>query len=169
MPRPASGTRSPRRHQQTHAVKNICDDALAHENSTLARNADEMQVCATSHHATLRKNRTHRAPMIGLFAGALVRVNTHSPLGKNFAQKAVCGRVAGLTRAKNARIGADRFAFRVRAWRPSAVCGGVFRVRFGLARRSAASSRRARRRALRSASDPLLQQIADRLRVGFAT
>jgi hypothetical protein len=169
VPRPAFGTRSPRTHRQAHAVKNICGDALARENSTLTRNADGMRVCAMSHHTTLRKNRTRCSPTIRVFAGALVRVNTHSPLAKNFAQKAVCGRVAGLTRTKNARIGADRFAFRVRAWRPSAVCRGVFRVRFGIVRRSAAPSRRARRRALGSASDPLLQQIADRLRVGFAT
>jgi hypothetical protein len=169
VPRPAFGTRSPRTHQQTHAVKQNCGDALARRYSSLTRNADETRVYATSHHATRRKNRTHRAPKIRIFAGALVRVNTHSPHGKNFAHKAVYGRVAGLTRTKNARIGADRFAFRVRAWRPSAVCRGVFRVRFGIVRRSAAPSRRARRRALGSASDPLLQQIADRLRVGFAT
>ena len=100
MPRPASGTRSPPTHRQAHAVKNICGDALARENSTLTRNADGMRVCAMSHHTTLRKNRTRCSPTIRVFAGAQVRVNTHSPLAKNFAKKAVCGRVAGLTRAK---------------------------------------------------------------------
>jgi hypothetical protein len=130
---------------------------LARKNSALTRNAYEMQVYATSHHATRRKKRMHRAPMIGFFAGALVRVNTHSPLGKNFGPKAVCGRVTGLTRAKNARIGADRFAFRGRARPPSAVRSGVFRVRFGVARRSRGIfAARTTRRASRSASDPLL-------------
>jgi hypothetical protein len=98
-----------------------------------------------------------------------VRVNTHSPLAKNFAKKAVCGRVAGLTRAKtresvhtDSLFGTARGVFERRAMESFAFVLVLHDDRV-------AASRRARRRALRSASDPLLQQIADRLRVGFAT
>jgi hypothetical protein len=110
-------------------VKNICGDALARENSTLTRNADGMRVCAMSHHTTLRKNRTRCSPTIRVFAGALVRVNTHSPLAKNFAQKAVCGRIAGLTRAKT-RESVHTDSLRRRFARPLATPGGACRERF---------------------------------------
>ncbi len=144
MPRPSCRTLRLGAPRRTCAVKRICDDAPAHKNFTPTRNAGKIAVSVTLHHASRCRMREHRAPIIRLVACAFVRVKAHSPLGKNFAHEAVCGRVVDLTRAKNARIGADRFAFHRRRRRPSAARNGVFRVRRCVARRFATRLRIAR-------------------------